>query len=430
MSIHRKFISVKVGESQLRERNWGISILLSMGEFLASSQDFQTLLDGALEKILEFFHLGAGRIYLLEEGGESLYLAACRGMDAKGFERVKVSEGFTGKALRTCSFIAQHVTELEDEKRRDALLSKGFKVIICVPLIAMKQEVVGVMNLASSSLIELDDASIDLLIAMGNQMALAANNARLHGDLKKKIEELEEQKNAIEFFAYSISHDLKSPAIGIYGLARRLENKYGPILDETGRTYCAQILKASQQVHRLVDRINAYIMARESAYSFETVDFLELCEDLRQEFSQVLENKSLSWIVPAGEIFVVADKVSLKRVLRNLVDNAIKYGGPGLTEVRVGYEDGGTHHIISVFDDGVALKVEDSPSLFLPFHRHKTSKGSEGTGLGLATVREIAEKHGGRAWIESGKERGTTFFISLAKNIHLGQEHVSKGLPT
>lgn len=416
MSINKEYISVKVSESQLRERNKGLSTLLSMSNFLASSQNLEELLAGALEKVMEFFQLSGGRIYLKDEGTETLCLAAYKGLDARGLERLKISEGFSGKAVRTCSFIAQHVTELEDEKRRDFLAAKGFKIIICVPLMAMGH-VVGVMNLASSSVVEFDDASIDLLIALGNQIALAANNARLYADLNQKIQELEAQKSAVEFFAYSISHDLKSPAIGIFGLTRRLDTKYGSSLDETGRAYCRQILKASEQIHRLVDRINAYIMARESVYNFEPVDLGEICECIRQEFAESVEKRSLRWVEPEERVVMAADRICLTRVLRNLVDNAIKYGGPHLTEIRIGYEDGGTHHILSVADDGVDLEVEDPSTLFQLFHRHKTSKGSEGTGLGLATVKEIAEKHRGRAWILSGEGKGTTFFISLAKDL-------------
>ena len=125
--------------------------------------------------------------------------------------------------------------ELEDKQRASVLLGRGVKNIICVPLIIM-DEVGGVMNLTSSKAIMLDQGKIDLLTAVGNQIAVAGNHAKLYQDLKKKIKMLKEKEEMIKYFAYSISHDLKSPAIGIFGLTKRLQEKYGEILDEKGRT--------------------------------------------------------------------------------------------------------------------------------------------------------------------------------------------------
>ncbi len=416
MPISREYISVKFSEPHLRERNRALSVLLEMSNFLSSSLNLDNVLQGALAKVLEWFNLTAGRIYLLDEAGVVLYLAAFQGLEAGGLERLRVTEGFSGKAVRTRSFIAQDVTELDDLERSELLASKGIKVVVCVPLIAM-DKVLGVMNLAADKLVEFDTGEIDLLISLGNQIAVAANNIKLYEDLMRKVRELNVQKEAIKFFAYSISHDLKSPAVGIYGLTRRLHQLYCEILDERGRKHCDQILKAAEQIVRLVDRINAYIMAKESPMHFEPVSIKELTETIRTEFSESMLKRNVRWTEPYELPSIVADKLSIMRMLRNLVDNALKYGGSSLTEIWIEYRDVDDYHVLVVGDDGVSLREEDSEELFQLFHRHKTAEGVEGTGLGLATVKELAERHNGKVWLEQTPGKGTIFCISILKGL-------------
>jgi signal transduction histidine kinase len=107
--------------------------------------------------------------------------------------------------------------------------------------------------------------------------------------------------------------------------------------------------------------------------------------------------------------------LSMTRLLRNLIDNALKYGGEELTEIRIGYQEAERSHVLSVTDDGIGIKDEDSEEIFEPFIRKSTSRGIEGSGIGLAIVREIAEKHGGRVWTEPGREVGITFLVFLPK---------------
>ncbi|MFP5211819.1 MAG: sensor histidine kinase [Acidobacteriota bacterium] len=416
MPINKDFISIKFSESQLRERNKALSVLLDMSSFLSTSLELDEMLRGAMAKVLECFELKAGRIYLVEDDHEHLSLAACLGVESAGFERLRITEGFSGKAFRTGSFLAQHVSELEDKHRAELLMSKGFRIVLCVPLIAMNR-VLGVMNLATDTTIDLSDAEIDLLIAVGNQIAVAANNARLYRELKEKVKELETQKAAVEFFAYSISHDLKSPAVGVYGLTKRLQQQYCERLDEKGRLYCDQILRATEQIARLVDRINAYIMAKEAPMRFERVDLDDVAESIHTEFGEALERRKVKWSVSLNHAAMTADRVCLTRVLRNLVDNALKYGGADLAEIRLSYGEEPEFHIISVSDDGVGLDTANVERLFQLFQRHKTSGGTEGTGLGLAIVKEIAERHGGKVWVESEPGKGTSFFISVSKHL-------------
>jgi K+-sensing histidine kinase KdpD len=416
MLINKKYLTVKFSESELRERNWALAILLDIGNFLSRPLDLRDVLDGVLHKILEHFDLAAGRIYLTDDTDQYLNLAAHTDIETTGLERVRMGEGFTGLAAQTRSFILQDVSALEDKERAALLLSKGFRIIICVPLIAM-DKLLGVMNLAAVKVVEFDTGKVDLLGVIGNQIAVAASNVRLYEELANKIKEVEEKRDTIKFFAYSALHDLKSPAIGIYGLTKLLHKHYRNLLDERGRRYCDQILNAAAQIEALVERINAYIMAKEAPFTIETIQMKEVIDLIHDEFALALEQRHIRWVEPETIPLINADRLSLIRVLRNLVDNALKYGGESLSEIRIGYAEDRDFHILSVTDDGVGMQKEDSAKVFEIFQRQKTSKGTEGTGLGLAIIKVIAERHRGGVRMEPGAEKGLTFYVSIAKQL-------------
>ncbi|NOR05191.1 MAG: GAF domain-containing protein [Deltaproteobacteria bacterium] len=412
----KKYISIDFSETDLMERNKELSVILDISNFLASSLKLDDVLNGAAFKMLEHFEFDACRIYLMDKSGRHLNLAAFRGTDPGGLEHVGIMEGFTGKAARTRSFIAQHVSELEDRERAALLTSKGFKIIICVPLIAAG-EVVGVMNLASGKLIKLDQEMIDLLEVIGNQISVAVKNAGLYENILKKKDELLEKKNMIEFFAYSTFHDLKGPAIAIHGISKLLNKKYGHILNDKGRDYCEKIQKTSEQIVILVERINIYVQAKVAPLNIENLKTGEIFNELKEEFSSVSDSRHINWIEPKEDHLIRADRLSITRVLRNLVDNALKYGGDNLSEIMIGYREDEDFYIFSVGDDGVGVKKDQYEKIFRVYQREKTSKGIAGTGLGLAVVKEVAKRHGGKVWAEPGPEKGTTFYVAISKKL-------------
>lgn len=249
---------------------------------------------------------------------------------------------------------------------------------------------------------------------------LAASNEDLRREIaeRKRIEKaLAESSEKIKLFAYLICHDLKSPAVGIYGLTRLLRNQYAEHLDEKGKAYCEQILKAAEQVGALVEKINTYISTRESALHIERIEVQELFETIEKEFSIQLGSRNIVLVRSDTSAEVQVDRLSLLRVLRNLVDNALKYGGDQLSEIQLGYEGSEEYHTLSVRDNGVGVKREDCERIFGIFQRNCTSRGVEGSGLGLAIVREAAERHHGRVWLESEPGNGTEFFVSISKNL-------------
>jgi signal transduction histidine kinase len=239
---------------------------------------------------------------------------------------------------------------------------------------------------------------------------------------KRAQEALRESSEEVKLFAYSVSHDLKSPAIGLYGLTKRLYKDYAESLDEKGQKYCEQILKTAEQIAALVEQINIFISTREAPLTIERLELKEVFHLIKEEFSTQLNIREITWLEPDDIPEIRADRLSIIRVLRNLVDNALKYGGEALSEIKIGYKESGESHILSVKDNGIGLMEQNThQDIFAPFIRTKTSKGIQGSGLGLNILKEIAKKHGGQVWLEPGQERGITFYVSIPKNLQLSR---------
>ena len=257
-----------------------------------------------------------------------------------------------------------------------------------------------------------------IFVKTSDEISEVATAFNVMAEKRKEAEEkVKESAEKIKMFSYSVSHDLKSPAIGIYGLTKLLRKNYGDILDEKGKSYCDQILKASEQVVSLVEDINLFISTKEAPLAFEKIQLEEVVRTAKEEFASRLTVRGIQWMQPGDLPEIKADKMSILRIIRNLVDNALKYGGESLTEIQIAYQSADRFHIISVTDDGIGLKKEDSKEIFEVFKRKKTSSPVQGTGLGLAIVKEIVARHHGEVWMEPGEEKGAAFLFSISKNL-------------
>ena len=235
---------------------------------------------------------------------------------------------------------------------------------------------------------------------------------------KKAIEnELQKSYEKMKIFAYSVMHDLKSPSIAIFGLSNLLVKQYGDVLGDKGKLLCTKIMKAAEQAAELVEKINTYISSKEATLVFEPVNMGEIFQMITDEFSAQFTVRRIKWLVTGDVEAVKADRLSILRVFRNFVDNALKYGGESLTEIRAEYKSSDNFHVFSISDDGIGLKDIDSRKIFGTFQRDTGSRGIAGSGLGLAIVREIAERHNGSVWVEPGINGGITFSISISKDL-------------
>lgn len=236
-------------------------------------------------------------------------------------------------------------------------------------------------------------------------------------DAKLMEQALKKTAHETKLFACSVSHDLRSPAIGIYGLTRLLNRHCSNALDNKAKDYCDQIMRAAEQVASLAEMINVYISSKEAPLNMEQVKLNEVIQMVKDEFSTRLNIRQIDWLQIENMQEIKADRLSLLRILRNLVDNALKHGGEDLTGIKLGYKESNEFHVLSVANDGITIKISDPDKLFGLFHRHETPGKVEGAGLGLAIVKELAQRHGGKVWMESGPGKWTVFSVSISKNL-------------
>lgn len=410
-----KYITIPFSHSGLAKRNRQLAVLMEMSAWLVRTEDACELMEGCLDIVMSHFKMDTGRLYALSDDRTCLELRAYRGMDVTGLERIQFGEGFTGKAALTKSFLAQRVEDVGDPERAKILKSRGIRIVVCVPLmVAGRLE--GVMNLGAKRAMRLNRDRVDLLMALGQQIAVALSHCRLLGQLSRKVEELHQRKEVIKFFASSITHDLKGPIVAAYGFARRLLDRCQNSADEKTRLYCNQIMKSCQTAAELLEQINAMVHTREMPMRLEDVALDVVVREVCEELSEVCENLGINVKVACRLPVIVADRIMISRVLRNLIHNAIKHGGAD--EIEVGCDETPTHYVLWVRDNGQGIPEELHKDLFKPFHTlyaPGSNRTPSGSGLGLSIVREIAERHEGSVWVDSKPGLGSVFHVSIAK---------------
>jgi ABC-type amino acid transport substrate-binding protein/nitrogen-specific signal transduction histidine kinase len=269
-----------------------------------------------------------------------------------------------------------------------------------------------------------------LFVAIIGLWYLKKEVAQKTKSLRAEIVDRKKAEIALEHFAYSISHDLKNHAIGVQRLAEILRDRYGDTLDEEGKTYCDLIVKGTGFMQDLVDKINEYISAKEAKLFIEKISIPEIVNTVKEQFADQLNNQQVKWLESIKTPEIQADRLSLLRIYINLVSNSFKYGGSTLGEIVIGIKDSDDQQILFVKDNGDGLSEQDPNTVFGVFKRGESSVHTEGAGLGLAVVQEIAKRHNGRAWFESAADTGTTFYVSIAKELELTWDTYSKNPPS
>lgn len=251
---------------------------------------------------------------------------------------------------------------------------------------------------------------------------LKDQNEQLQNEIqhRKRLEQdLKRHCDNVQRFFYTVAHDLKVPAISAHGLSRRLTENAESHLSAEERQHCEQITRNTGQIFNLVDHINTYILTRKSKLKIEQVKLKDISRKTREDFVIQLKKRNIRWVEPQHLPVIQADKVALHRVFRNLIDNALKYGGEQLCQISIRYSYFPGYHLLSVMNNGEGIDEQDCETIFELFERKVQASEAQGTGLGLAIVKEIIEQHGGQVWAEPDTPSGVIFHMKISDELTL-----------
>jgi PAS domain S-box-containing protein len=238
-------------------------------------------------------------------------------------------------------------------------------------------------------------------------------------EVQSANEKLHEANKELEAFSYSVSHDLRAPLRHIAGFVDLLKKNYGQALDERGQRYLSIINSSAGQMGALIDDLLVFSRMSRMELRRSRVASVALLDEARNTFQTDMNGRRIDWKV-ASLPEVEGDASMLRQVWINLVGNAIKYTRlRDPAEIEVGYtgEENG-EWVFFVRDNGVGFDMKYVDKLFGVFQRLHRADEFEGTGIGLANVRRIVSRHGGRTWAEGKVNEGATFYFSLPKTNH------------
>ncbi|HZQ20338.1 MAG TPA: CHASE3 domain-containing protein [Terriglobales bacterium] len=238
-------------------------------------------------------------------------------------------------------------------------------------------------------------------------------NQELEQRVHERTAELEATNKELEAFTYSVSHDLRAPLRHIAGFSRMLAEDAGSSLNPEARHYLQRIQEGTHRMGALVDDLLSLARIGRHEIRVQVTGIESIVNDVVSELKQETEGRIVEWKV--GKLpFVEADPALLKVVFQNLISNAVKYTRPRAGAViDVGAESISDEQVIYVRDNGVGFNMKYADKLFGVFQRLHRVEDFEGTGVGLATVQRIVQKHGGRIWVEAELDKGATFYFTL-----------------
>jgi len=408
---------LKLRERELRHSNTSLAAMFRISEGLNKATTQRTVCENALERALDLPGVRAGWISVLEEGGNFVMLASRNvppGLMQPG--------ALDGPCLCRRKLLAGELDSmtniLECERLQQARGdTQGLRFHASVPIWA-GERALGVMNLVGSERGLFSEEDTGNLYSVGIQLGIALARARLSERLAERTAQLQSSNRELESFSYSVSHDLRAPLRHIEGyVAMLIEDTAGKLAAEPQR-YLKVIVEASRHMGELIDNLLVFSRMGRVEMSQTRVELEMLVQEAVRDLEMATRGRNIGWTIPPLPA-VTGDRAMLKQALANLLGNAVKYTRPrDPAQIEMGCageEDGRV--ILFVRDNGVGFDMQYADKLFGVFQRLHRADEFEGTGIGLANVRRIITRHGGRVWAEAVPDQGATFYFTLEPSL-------------
>lgn len=249
------------------------------------------------------------------------------------------------------------------------------------------------------------------------QQEIIKLNSELEQRVIERTEELQKAVSELESFAYTVSHDLKSPLRAIDAYSRIMLEDYPQQMEGEIGEIAQYIKNISRDMLALINKLLQFSTVTSRDLNKENVDLNELINVIFHELASANPDRNIKLIMKTAIPFVMADEILMKQLIYNVIANAIKFTKTrDIAIIKVEHTIDRDEIIISINDNGVGFNTELSGKLFSIFQRLHTADEFDGTGIGLATVQRIIQKHGGRTWILGKQDKGATAYFTLPIN--------------
>jgi PAS domain S-box-containing protein len=233
--------------------------------------------------------------------------------------------------------------------------------------------------------------------------------------LRQAVHLLEEKKLDLQRFIYILSHDLREPVNTILNFSKLLRERFADAGDEQVRKFLEFVYKGGERMRNLLEDLLKYVRVDSNEPDRGLVSLEEVFQEVKQDLGAVLE-RTHAQVTCESLPTVRGDRHMLRVLLQNLIENAVKFVAPGVTpQVQITARAEGDNWQLTVSDNGIGVREEHRELIFDLFKRLHSRKQYDGTGLGLATCRRIAELHGGRIWMNATPQGGCGFHVLLPR---------------
>jgi signal transduction histidine kinase len=386
--------------------------------------DMNNLIKDILTKLSEILDVSGGCIFLLEAGGKKydiVYAVSC-GSNSEKIASIPKYSPLIDILLAGRVPIVKEELEIKasfgssEQSEKEKLLAAAaqldeFGIAVCIPL--MRHEIIGMFNLGPKKSGKVfSTQELNKLATLGNQIAIALENAKLMEELRHKAEELTRSNKELEQFAYIASHDLQEPLRSVSGYLQLLERRYKDKLDTDAERFITRAVDASFRMQTQINDLLAYSRVDSRGKPFEPTDCTSVVDRVVANLQAAID---ISGAVVAYNSLptIMADASQMAQLFQNLIGNAIKFRNDKPPEIHIGAERKNGEWLFSVCDNGIGIDPQYSERIFQVFQRLHSSTEYPGTGIGLAICKKVVERHGGRIWVESSPGKGSTFFFTI-----------------
>jgi signal transduction histidine kinase/streptogramin lyase len=243
--------------------------------------------------------------------------------------------------------------------------------------------------------------------------SIKKHNQKLESQVAERTLQLQMANKELETFAYSVSHDLRTPLRSIDGFSQVLLDDYQEKIDEQGKNYLRRVRSASQRMAQLIDDMLNLSRVSRAEMNIQLINLSEIALELANELCETHPERKVEFIIQEG-MMVRGDTILLRTVLENLLENAWKFTSKHPTaRIEFGMQLQKNLPVYFIRDDGAGFDMTYAQNIFGAFQRLHTATEFPGTGIGLATVQRVIHRHRGKVWAEGEVEKGATFYFTI-----------------